>query len=263
MDEATLTRRLRELAPPDPEGARERALAAARAAPSRSTARSPRPRTRLATLAFAAIAAAGFLTPPGQAVATWVAERIGIGEPGGEPTLRQLRQGWNRGTIADGVPAHVLARGPAPYGHYEFITFRSNRDGAHCFEFNLPEMRNSGGGGCEPLPARRGLALDVSLGVAGHPDLPPGESVQSVGGRVSADIATVEVRLDGRLAATRLTEIPAGLATRLGFERPFGFFVAFPEGAAGGGLIEVTARGANGAELAREVLSLPDFGLRG
>lgn len=119
MDDATLIRRLGRLEAAEGDLARERAIEAVparlRAMRSGGTSRLARLSPRLvAALAALCIALAAFtlLTPPGQAFTSWVGDRLGFGQPGEHPSLRQLRHKWTQGTSAEGQPAHVLVVGP-------------------------------------------------------------------------------------------------------------------------------------------------------
>jgi hypothetical protein len=79
-----LGQRLAELPVPPSADARERTVAAARAA----TPAAARPRRRRALLAGAVcVLGLSFLTPPGQAAIEKVGELVGIGDVGDEPTL--------------------------------------------------------------------------------------------------------------------------------------------------------------------------------
>jgi hypothetical protein len=195
-------------------------------------------------------------TPPGRAAADWLAERVGIGEPGGAPTLTEFREFTTEGTIGEGQPAYVLATGPAPYGgRYEFITFRNRRDGTHCFEVNL--LRSGGrvggsyGGPCGPIP-EAGLSLDSTGGNAG-----PDEVLQTAIGRASLDVATVEVQYDGQQREAELTLVEDDLAEELGFEGSFQVFAEFFTDQ--GGTLRVTGRDAAGNVVATESVRIPDF----
>ena len=202
-------------------------------------------------------------TPPGRAAAEWIAERVGIGEPGGEPSLKEFREFTTEGTIAEGRRATVVARGPTPHGgHYELLTFKEKRYGSRCYELNIADAQgrpfSSSGGSCEragapaqgagaaaqPLPASGGLRID-STGTSILPD----RELQSVVGRVSADVESVEVSFNGPLE-TQLIPVDEALAEELGIEHPFQVFAAFATEARHGGMIEIIARDETGNEVA-------------
>lgn len=260
MDEA-LSRRLRALHPPALEAARERGaaevaarIAAARAGADRRRA-GLRARVALASAAvLAVLVAAAVLTPPGRAVTSWVGERIGLGQPGGHPSLQSLRHFAFEESDARGQPAYVLVRGPGPRdGHYELVTYRYPRrpgarfpaNGARCYEIETTEPQGLYGGGCGPVPASGGLVFD---GAGGNAD--PGVGFRFAAGRVSADVASVEVTLDGRPLPVELRPIPADLIEGLHIRRPFKFFIAFFDFRRSGRLV-ATARDADGRVLAR------------
>lgn len=251
MDEATLVRRLEGLFPPGMEAARERAALAAGAgfdaAPlvSRSgLTRRPAPGLALAVALLIVLATA--LTPAGQAAAGWVGERVGIGDPGGQPTLETLRHAWHAGEDGGG-PAYVLADGPEPQGgHYELVTYRQPGEAAPCLELDLTAARSGYGGlGCEPLTG------DLQATWGGNAD--PDQAIRYVAGRVSDDVDSVRVEFGGRPVPVELTAVPKSLAGRVGIDRPFKFFIGFSDDM-GTGRFEVSARDAAGRQLAHESL---------
>jgi hypothetical protein len=261
MDEATAIRRLEDLAPADLDGARRRAKLAARAAfaapgaPARDASRRLRLRPVLVAALCLLAAAAGLATPPGQAAADWIAEQIGMGQPGGEPTLQQLREWSSAGKVNEGVPAYVVARGPAPYdSHYEIVTWRSEEAltpdfpeiGPRCFEFNMVELRTWGGAGCEFLPASGGLVLDGA-----GAQLDPAIEYQSVNGRVSADVESVDVLFEGRTIEAEVVPVEEEVREALGFDRPFKTYVAFITDFRHGGTAEIVARDGDGQAVDR------------
>ena len=211
-------------------------------------------RARLAVAALAVVLALGVfsLTPPGRAAAEWVADQFRAGEPGGPPTLTEFREFATEGTIADGVRANVLASGPATQGlRFEFITFRSNADGMHCFEVNILKESggpfSSGGGGCGQVPETAGLRMD-SWGANVTPD----RELFSVLGRVSEDVKSVEVEFDGQVVEADLVEVDEALIDRFNFAHPFSVFSAFFSEVGEGGRAQVTARDEAGNEIASQ-----------
>ncbi len=263
MDDATLIRRLAGLRPPEPDLARERAAAAVplrvramRPDGRRGSARlSPRLAAAFATL-LVALTALTLFTPPGQAFTSWVGDRLGFGQPGEHPSLRQLRHKWTRGTSAEGQPAHVLAVGPAPHGgRYEFITYWPRQPkgksqgrwllGKPCFELDLTQERSSLGSGCGVLP--EGPYMTMGLGGNSF----PGDQLLALHGRVSPDVASVEARLNGASVPVEVVPIPARFVRRFRLGQPFSFFVAFLVGKLHGGKLVATARDSSGAMLAR------------
>lgn len=205
------------------------------------------------------------LTPPGQAVGGWVGEQLGLvgpGEPGGPPTLRQLREKWTHGTSAEGQPATVLVVGPAPHGdRYEFITFRTKREpgkswpanGARCFEVDITKARFTYGGACGVLPGDPNLR---SFGIAGNSD--PDLQLYLLAGQASSAVDSVAASFNGDPVEVQLRPIPRRLAAALRIE-PFQFFIAFlGEDAFHGGDGELLARDAAGRVLARRSFELAD-----
>lgn len=272
MDEATLIRRLEEFEPPQAEASRERARQAVRV--RFGTGATPRPHRRrllpgglrlaVAMVAICATFAAGAVfTVPGKAVTSWVGERLGFGEPGGPPTLRDLRAFATHGSAAEGQPAYVLLRGPAAdVGHYELITYRAKDEpgkewpanGARCFELNFPEARSLYAPSCGLPPAELGLRFEGLGGGSG-----PGMAFQYASGRVSDDIEAVEVSFNGESVPVELTPIPEELIERFQIRRPFKFFIAFLEDFRQGGVVVVTARDGDGrAVVSRKRLFGPE-----
>jgi len=288
MDEGTLIARLTALEPPNLERTRERAVTnvparlatiaeTAKIIPQGGFLRSRGVRCGRIAAAGAAICFAiaffSLFTAPGRAVSTWVGERLGLGQPGSHPSLKQLRAGWTRGTSAEGAPAYVLAVGPVPEGgrtngggRYEFITYwpRDPQDksigGRHweldkpCFELDLTQGRSSYGGSCGVLP--EGPDLFVS-GLAGN--AAPGHELLFLSGRTSDEVASVQADLDGDPIPVELVPIPATYIERFHIGRPFKFFVGFLDGRLHGGDVTVTALDASGKVLSWRQLEAPDL----
>jgi hypothetical protein len=274
MDEPSVVARLGALRSPDPRGARARAELAVAARVGAGEAKglhrplrlSPRPAAALGA-AVLAVAAFSLATSPGQAFTSWVGQRLGFGHPGEHPTLRQLRHWVVDGraggdaplSVGAGQAAYVLARGPAPHDdHWEYITFRSNRTGAHCFEVELPRMRQILGAACEEdgyygLAREGGFSLDGSGGNAAA-----GMEFQILIGRISDDVDSVRVSFDGRRQPVQIVEPPRRLFEQLGFNRTFRVFASFPSGTHGGRLtVEALKDGRRVGR--RETLDLPDL----
>lgn len=274
MDDLSLVLRLGALEPPEIELRREQAMRSVVTRLQTSAVRRNR-RTRLsprlaAILVSASIAVAGFtlLTPPGQAITSWVGNRLGLGQPGGHPSLRQLRASWTQGTSAEGQPAYVLAVGPAPgEGRYEFITYwpHETKGGRHggrwnlgepCFEVELTQERSSYGSDCGVLP--EGPNLFVSEGGNGM----PGHESFFLSGRASAKVGAVEARVDGEPVDVETVPIPNEFVDRFRLGQPFSFFIAFlHHPPRDGGALTVIARGPTGKVLARHRSETPNFAL--
>jgi RNA polymerase sigma-70 factor, ECF subfamily len=203
-----------------------------------------------------ALAAGAIFTSPGQAVTSWIGDRLGFGEPGGPPTLRDLRAFATEGSAADGQPAYVLLRGPAAdIGHYELVTYRSKDEpgkswpanGARCFELNFPEARALMGPRCGLPPAEHGLRFDGTGGGVTR----SGSEYLYASGRVSDDVESVEISFEGKQVAVELTPIPEDLIERFRIRRPFKFFITFFEDVRDGGIVTVIARDGEGRVVAQ------------
>jgi hypothetical protein len=192
--------------------------------------------------------AASVATPPGRAVTSWVGERIGLGDPGGEPSLRQLRAFAAKDY--DSNRSRVLAVGPAPRlvgraakGRYEFIV--SWPKGRHapqgpCFELDLTQVRSTGTEGCGVLPGNLDLYF---LGPGGNSD-PDFNSIW-ITGRTSMRVSSAEADLGGRNIPLEFKPIPLYLTRHFHLPR-FKFFIGFAPYPRQGRRAEVTVRGANG-----------------
>lgn len=197
------------------------------------------------------VATAAVSTSPGKALTRWVGERIGLGDPGGAPSLRQLRAFANEGYESD--RSRVLAIGPAPggvgtapHGRYEFIVTWPK--GPHapegpCFELDLTQMRSIGTDGCGILPEGKYLYF---LGPGGNAD--PDFSSLWVTGRTGEQVASVDVRVDGRRVPVELKPIPRRLTRRFHL-LPFKFFIGFARYPRESTRIDVTARDGRGRPL--------------
>ena len=162
-----LAQLLRNAALPQPDGAAARACAAAAAqAEDRWRAgRRIRMRPALAALIVGVALAGALFTPPGRAVADWVAATVGIGD---SPTLEQ--EGSvpgsavviDSGTLSDGTAYELVAKlvtpellpGPSPWevspargpSEAEIREFRSAPD-LICFTVDWPGITEKGAGG--------------------------------------------------------------------------------------------------------------------
>lgn len=214
-----------------------------------------RARLVAAVAVILALVALSAFTAPGGAVAGWVGEQLGFGEPGGPPSLSQLRAKWTQGTGAEGQPAYVLLVGPAPRGdRYELITYRTRKapglrwpaNGARCFELDITKARSSGSAGCGVLPVGSHL---YAPGVAGNSD--PDKELAYLAGRASMAVDSIGLTFKGRPVEVELRPIPEELVERFKLTRPFQFFIAFWDDARRGGELKLVARDATGKVLAR------------
>ncbi|MBS1879579.1 MAG: hypothetical protein JST31_08710 [Actinobacteria bacterium] len=244
-----------------------------RAARRRSIIASPTPRiAAIAVVIGVVLASLTLLTAPGRAVTSWVGDRLGLGEPGGHPTLHVMRARASVGTSAEGQPAWVLAVGPAPHGgRYELVTYwpgtpkrhLKNQGHGHwllgrpCFELDLTQERQTIGQDCGTLS--QGPDLYLTLGAVSSSGFDR-SSYLFFDGRVSARAAKVEAEVDGRPVPLDVKPIPEALVRRFRLEQPFSFFIAFlPPILREGGRLTVTARRADGSVLARRSEALPNF----
>jgi hypothetical protein len=166
MSTTRLGTRLSEIEVPRAEGARDRAVAEARAevaARAGSTPAGGERRSRALALGAAAalLAVVVLLTPPGRAASAWVGNLVGIGDVGGKPT--QPRRTFDKkGT------AVVVDNGTAPDGsRYEWVAYECRVDlrkegepgvfDGIGLSFEWPGVRGyEGAGGCEELEGRPG-----------------------------------------------------------------------------------------------------------
>lgn len=278
MTDASLLRRLESFGPSNLDEARERTKLAARVKLTQGRsweegAAEPafkgrtRPPLLLATpavavtLVIALIIAGLIVTPPGQAITSWIGDRVGLGQPGGHPSLQGLRKHAQKGQA--GGSAYVLVRGHGLAGPYEYITYRTKQKpgqksstGARCFELDLPKRNALQGGSCGLPPASMGLRLDAAGGAGGN--VGPEAEVHFISGRVSEDVASVKVEFEGRSIPVELSPVPAALAKGLGLPGAFKTFVAFFPHAGHGGRVAVTASDRTGAAVAEGGRPLPD-----
>jgi hypothetical protein len=235
---------LRDAPVPASAPARERAVATARAEiAARGTATHPprtsRRRRRALTIVCAAgLLAAALLTPPGRAASGWIGERLGIGEPGGPPTIK------DRATQEKIEKSIVFAAGRAPDGgRYEVVLDRFARPSKHappgetfnnCLDIEWPDVRREGRSGfCGPVfPPAASSEAPIGRYIGGPRTLERATKYLELDGFTRSDVARVEVRFRDKAGATRdapvnFIRVRGKLRTRLGADRPFGFYVAF------------------------------------
>lgn len=169
--------RLGEIEVPQASGARDRAVAEARAEVASRAESGPAgrewPHRALAIgVAAALLAVVVLLTPPGRAASAWVGNLVGIGDVGGEPT--QPRRTFDK----EGT-AVVIDNGTAPDGsRYEWVAYECRVDlrkegSPGVFEgiglsFEWPGVKgHEGAGGCEELDGRP-TAVKGAIGGSVH-----------------------------------------------------------------------------------------------
>jgi hypothetical protein len=252
MSKDRLAERLREVTVPSAAGARERAVAEARAELGSATlsaqARERLPgagfRRALALAAAALLAVVFLLTPPGRAASAWVGELVGIGDVGGEPT----QPGRTFGKPGTAV---VIDIGTAPDGsRYEWVAYtcevdlRDEGEDTHFtgigLSFEWPGVNGHEGGGiCEELQGRP-RARDQAIGSHGVHLVPsqtkgverPDLVISGSTGPGVHDVKVLYVEPDGTQH-----ELPVDFARVEGELRelahrpePIGIFVAFLDG---------------------------------
>ena len=266
MDEQTLIHDLADLASPKWDGPGDRAAVVAERVDAARMRRGRVGVPRLELAALLAVVAVGLTafavwTAPGQAAASWTAERLGIGDPGGHPSLEELRASWNGGTVAENRPAYVLVKGSvADSGQYEFITYRGKAEngagaGGPCFELDLAEVPSSTSQGCGVFPEGGVLYSDGFGGGFGRSG---GEAFYTAG-RVSPEVGSVEVELDGTPVPVELVPVPQELLTRFEIGPDFAFYIASLPHAAHGGRLSTTAIGGDGQVLDSKTTFIPDL----
>jgi hypothetical protein len=260
MDEQSLIARLTELQPPGLEEARTRGQLAARVRfgnrpPARPRAARVRRAALVGAVACAAIVLAGVVTQPGQGVASWVGERLGIGQPGGPPGLQDLREFALAPSGEADVPAYVIARGPVAVtgGHYEVVTRVSRVERKRCYELQIVDPASLYGPSCITDPGPEGLVVD-QLGA----NLAPEFEFQSVQGRVGEDVASVRVEFDGREIPVQVTDPDPELLEGLRIEPPVRFYFAAFDGFIAGGELSVEALDSDGQVLSTQTRHLFD-----
>jgi hypothetical protein len=251
MNNDMLNERLRALDPVDRIVVGEQAQVLMReilAGEGPRRARSPR-HARLAPSAAAlvlALVVGGIATTPGQAVTSWVGQRVGISSPAGDtPTMQPLRDFAHQGASpAGGQPASVVARGDLPYGrHYELVAYRPKPSAAAqpvCFELDFPEVRSIGTVGCALPASSTALAIQAT-----GENATATQSFSYATGLAGDDVATVDVTVHGQPADVHLVRLPTDVLKAYGIDRPLKFYMAtFATDA--GGPVTVTARSAGG-----------------
>ena len=230
---------LAELPVPDSARARERTVAAARAA----TPATARPRRRRSAIAagIAVLIGLSLVTPPGQAAIEKVGELIGIGDVGDPPTMPMAGRDPDQGFI--------VANGYAPDGTgYEWTAYRAGdmfsvagQDhpvDAFCVGFEWPGAPGRGGGACstEPETSRSpyGPSYLSSYNIRWLQSRSEGVRrrdvmVEGVTTREPHDVRILYTDLQGgsHELPVEFTRVDGDLLERAGGERPFGVFTAF------------------------------------
>lgn len=272
-DDRELERRLGRLTPGGVNEARERARLAARvhcAAPASardasrpavasSSGRRGRGARRIVRLLPATLSGSALLTilllatltTPGQAVAEWVGERFGIGQPGGPPTMTELRE-LTDGSSDTGA-AIVIASGRDPNGNsFEILTWTENATGHRCFGLDIPGLS-----ALTNICIDRDLPTNAGLQIM---SLNGNESGYFLIGRITPDVASVRALFRGNPIEVQRLKVSQSLLTRVGIDRSFHFIVSSIR-TSRGGPIEITARAANGQILAVNSIAVPSIGL--
>lgn len=83
------------------------------------------------------------LSPAGNAVASWIGDVFGIGEPGGAPTLQAPSEVRNSPTESSGGPATVMAALPLSDGSRVEMVVWMNKAGLPCIAADLSGMSQS------------------------------------------------------------------------------------------------------------------------
>lgn len=242
MSRDRVTQLLRDVPVPASASAREQAVAAARAeVAARATARrSRRPAARrmLSIVCAASLLTAALLTPPGRAGSGWIGERLGIGEPGEPPTIKDRRVG--HGKIRKST---VFAAGRAPDGaRYEVVLDRFVGPAKNappgevfksCLDIEWPGIREMRSGSCGPVfPPAAASKAPIGRYIGGPQVLEHATKYVVVNGFTRSDVARVRVRFKDKAGAARdasvdFIRVRGELRKRLGADRPFGFYVAF------------------------------------
>ena len=199
-------------------------------------------RRAVSVVGAAALVGASLLTSPGRAASGAVGEWLGLGEPGGPPSVEGPRPRGGLGTEPTG--SVVVAAGRAPDGaRYEFVlervaesakSDRAAADFGQCLNIEWPDARQgqiSPQFGCYPTfpPAvvdrsvvkRQGAMFD-----------PSSTSQVQIAGIARADVSDVRILYKDERGAKH--DAPVGFAgvtgavrERAGADRPFGVFVGF------------------------------------
>lgn len=212
----------------------------------------------LTTLLVILIVATSLLTPADNALARWVGQVFGIGEPGGQPTLtgdRALRGGpWNP-TRSDPL---VLGEWREPgSGRMELVGWRSG-DGDLCFAADdASQDMNSWFCVADPpsVPPVRAASVRPSRSAA-TADARTGTLIGRVNERV-AKVRLLEPGSEslGEVRTIRPVTVPLHLSKMLGTAQPFGLFMA-TVGSTDAVLVE--GLDSQGVSVGRTVVSLID-----
>lgn len=187
-------------------------------------------------------------TPTGRSIAQEIGELVGIGDDPTEDPVFDA-PGTSRRDIVVGV-------GEAPSGaRYEVVgeTVAGSGRESICFRVSFPDFEPRGVQQCMTPAASRNFT-DASLVPTAYAGADGSPVVAGVAG---SDIASVEVSGPGGDVATEAGLFPLDpeLAAAIGTDLEAGYFVAFP--AESQDAAEVAAYDAEGAELAREPVSVP------
>lgn len=242
--------------------------------------------SRLAKLALASLAVAGVLiSPPGQAVAEWMGDLIGVGEIGGPPSSDEQRP--------SGPPASeviVFANGETPTGErFEVVAYRSddiegvpaeNTFSGICVRTEFPDrvgqgsrdggvqLGSPGAGGVQiGLPAGfcyAGAPTEQGINLGSTSGAPGDGGLITVTGEANAETGRIVVTYTDRSGEPQsvdaaVAHLGGQLGRRIGVPsvtEPTTYFIAFlPD--ASDEEIEATAYDAEGSELASGSISPP------
>jgi hypothetical protein len=207
-----------------------------------------RSRRRVLTLCAAGLVAVSLLTPPGRAASGLVGEWLGIGEPGGPPTIEGPRQ---RGALQkEPIRPTVLAAGRAPDGvRFEFVLesfaepAKSDppaEDFRYCLNLEWPD---AGTGGINPQyginpqfgcyrafpPAVLERAVVKRGGLIFDPSL---TTHVQIAGLARSDVSDVRILYKDEHGAKRdarvdFASVTGALRERAGADGPVGVFIGF------------------------------------
>lgn len=196
------------------------------------------------------------ITPTGEAVARWVGDVLGIGEPGGRPSLdvevRPPRDpsAEGEGRIEDARPT-VLAAGRLSGYRLEIVSSKSS-SGSGCWGLELPEIPfHMAACPGYPLPAGRRSRSVAAPVVDSYSD--PVHTFKGgilVAGRAPSGTRALELRLPRRRNNARrrvralLADPVAAVRRAAGVDGAAVYFAAvLPPGARGGTAVALDARG--------------------
>lgn len=180
------------------------------------------------------------LTPAGRTAGDWVGERLGIGDPGAPPTLRE-RRGVGHGKISKSI---VFAAGHAPDGaRYEVVLDWFMRPAKNsppgevfnnCLDVEWPTVpRESTSGSCGPVfPPAAASKAAIGRYISGPQSLELATKHLVLNGFTRADVDRVRVVYKDRSGRKRdapvdFVRVRGALQRRLRADKPFGFYIAF------------------------------------